>query len=212
MMNTIKDFWEDAHKNNEELWLTGSYLQQIWEPMLILPYIKPGLKVLNIGVGLGRDTHELHTKDVIVDVLDISEIALERVKSITRNRYLSSNLPEIPTNEYDIAVSHLVTQHMNDEDLIEQINHVIRSLKPNGIFAMQFAFIDNNQEDQKELNRVYKNVLYIPTDKKGHMFRTLPKMKDIVESQCHGKISWVSNVRTYTTTPIKWYYIHITKE
>lgn len=210
-MSTIKEFWETAHKTNKELWLTGSYLQQVWQPMMILNRISPGLKVLNIGVGLGRDTRELYNREVIVDVLDISETALERVKLITRNRFLSSNISELPINEYDIAVSHLVSQHMNDDDLIEQIKYVVRSLNPNGIFAMQFAFIDDTPEAKKQLEIVYNNVKDIPNDHKGHMFRSLSKMKEIIETLCDGTISWVSDIRTYPSTPIKWYYIHIKK-
>lgn len=210
-MSKIKEFWETAHQGNNELWLTGSYLHQVWEPMKILNRLTPEIKVLNIGVGLGRDTRELHDRKAIVDVLDISEAALERVKSITRNRFLSSNLSGLPINEYDIAVSHLVTQHMNDEDLIEQITYVIRSLKPDGIFGMQFAFIDDTPEANEQLNKTYNNVINIPRENKGHMFRTLSKMKDIVESFCAGKIVWNSDVITYAHTPIKWYYIQIMK-
>jgi len=210
-MDTIKEFWETAHKNNEELWLTGSYLQQVWEPMTILNRLSPGIKVLNIGVGMGRDTIELHSKGVIVDVLDISDTALERVKPQTRNRYLTSNLNELPNDEYDVAVSHLVTQHMRDEDLIEQIKNVVSSLKPDGVFGMQFAFINDTSEDKEHLNNVYKDVLSVPNDRKGHMFRSLSKMKDIVETLCGAKITWVSNIRSYPNTPIKWYYIHIKK-
>jgi SAM-dependent methyltransferase len=205
----IKEFWENAHKNDEELWLTGSYLNQIWPLFQITDKLKPGIKVLNIGVGLGRDTQELHTKKTIVDVLDISQIALDRVKSITRRQFLSSNLKDLPINEYDIAVSHLVTQHMNDTDLVEQIQYVLRSLKPDGIFAMQFAFIDDTPENREHLNRVYYDVINVPTNQKGHMFRTLLEMKNIVEIKCEGKISWISDVRTYPNNPIKWYYIHI---
>jgi 2-polyprenyl-3-methyl-5-hydroxy-6-metoxy-1,4-benzoquinol methylase len=205
----IKDFWEEAHQKNEELWLTGSYLNQVWDPLNITSKLAPGLEVLNIGVGLGRDTAELKDKGVIVDALDISQTALDRVKTITRNQYLASHIRSLPSQAYDVAVSHLVTQHMNESDLIQQVAHVLRSLKPDGIFAMQFAFIDETTEAYIQLERAYNNIMSQPPEQRGHMFRTLNKMKVIVEDVCGGKISWVSAVKEYSFTPIKWYYINI---
>jgi SAM-dependent methyltransferase len=207
----INDFWEEAHQKNEELWLTGSYFGEVWGSLDIVSKFLPGITVLNIGVGLGRDTQELSSKGAVVDVLDISQTALNRVKDITRNQYLSSNLGTLPINEYDIAVSHLVTQHMNDEDLAKQIRYVTRSLKSTGIFAMQFAFINDTPEDKNSYDLVYGSIMDRPPEQRGHMFRTLDQMKHIVETVCDGKISWVSDIRTYEHTPIKWYYIHIKK-
>jgi SAM-dependent methyltransferase len=204
----IKDFWEEAHQKNEELWLTGSYLNQVWDPLNIMPKLSPGLKVLNIGVGLGRDTSELKNSGAIVDVLDISQTALNRVRGITRNQYLSSNLSNLPINEYDVAVSHLVTQHMNDDDLNMQMKYVLQSLNSNGIFAMQFAFIDDDENTKNRYDLIYKNDFDRDPQQRGHMFRTLPEMTNIVTKNL-GYISWTSDVRIYPHTPIKWYYVHI---
>jgi len=209
-MSEIKEFWEVAHKENKELWLTGSHLTSVWTPMKLMAKLASGIKVLNVGVGLGKDTNELVNKGAIVDVLDISQTALDRVKATTRNQYISSNLDELPESEYDIAVSHLVSQHMNDDDLLDQIKYVLRSLKPEGIFAMQFAFIDETPVSVNHLNEVYKSVDDIPKDKKGHMFRSLLKMEDMVK-KCGGEIIWVSDPRRYPNNPIKWYYIHMKK-
>lgn len=209
-MTDIKDFWDEAHKKNETLWLTGSNLYYVWTPMNIMDKLTPDIKVLNIGVGMGKDTREIANVSTTVDVLDISQIALDRVKTVTRNQYLSSNINTLPESEYDLAVSHLVTQHMNDDDLLEQLKYVIRSLKLDGIFAMQFAFIDETPESIIQLNNVYKSVLDIPKNKKGHMFRSLLKMDDMV-TECGGNINWVSEQRKFPNIPIKWYYIHIKK-
>jgi cyclopropane fatty-acyl-phospholipid synthase-like methyltransferase len=210
MNNEILNFWEEAHQNNQSLWLTGSNLYEVTKPMDIYDKLVPGIKVLYIGVGLGYDTDELSKKGIIVDALDISKIALNRVKHITRNQFLSSDIKSLPINEYDFAISHLVAQHMNDENLEEQMRYVIRSLNTNGVFGIQFSFVDDNQESLNELNRVYGNVLSFDPQKKGHMFRSVSRMKDMVEHN-GGKVTWISPVRTYPHTPIKWYYLHITK-
>jgi SAM-dependent methyltransferase len=209
-MTDIKDFWDDAHREDKELWLTGSNLYYVWTPMNIMNKLTPDVKVLNIGVGFGKDTREIAKVSTTVDVLDISQIALDRVKTVTRNQYLSSNIETLPESEYDLAVSHLVTQHMDDYDLLKQLKYVIRSLKPDGIFSMQFAFIDETPESIIQLNNVYKNVLDIPKNKKGHMFRSLLTMEDMV-MESGGNITWISEPRKFPNIPIKWYYIHIQK-
>ena len=208
MSESVKNFWEKAHNENISLWLTGSGFNEVWKYLNILNLLSPNNNILNIGVGLGGETRELIKRNVIIDVLDISETALERVKNITRNQYLSSNINNLPINEYDIVVSHLVTQHMDNNGLNEQIKYVLRSLKSEGVFAMQFAFIDNDQDTLIKLGKVYHHLSDVDVQLKGFMFRTLSEMNKIVEDN-GGHISWISEERKFDKTPIKWYYIHI---
>jgi len=198
-MNTkIIEFWNKAHTENNRTWLSGSDLEGVWGALNILNRLIPGITILNIGVGLGDETISLSQKNVIVDVLDISQVALERVKDKTRHQYLSSNIYQLPINEYDIAVSHLVTQHMNDEDLNEQVKFVLRSLKPNGIFAMQFAFVnDNDVVPQGEISQMH-----------GGVIRKLSEIEKIVINN-NGYLSWISDVTKWAHTPARWQYVHI---
>lgn len=201
MMNEIvKNFWETAHKNNDTKWLTGSNLKDVWEPMNIMNKLMPNIKILNIGVGLGNETIQLQKYKVTIDALDISETALDRVKSITRNQFLSSNINNLPTNEYDLAVSHLVTQHINDKELNNQLKYVISSLKHNGVFAMQFAYVDN-------ANNVSQNDEY---QMAGGIIRKLEDIENFVKNN-NGYISWVSEPKIFDHTTPKWQYIHIKK-
>jgi len=204
-MEDVKNFWEDAHINNTKLWLTGSGVEEVWGYMNIIDRIEPNLMVLNIGVGLGVETTELTKKGVIIDVLDISEAAINRVKNITRKGYLASSIEELPINEYDIAVSHLVTQHINDATLADQIKYVVRSLKPDGIFAMQFAFLQDFDYEGK-----YDQIQNEDSQRGGGVVRSLDNIKKIVTSN-GGQITWVSEIRNYDHTPTKWMYVHIKK-
>lgn len=199
MNENIKNFWENAHNMRTELWLSGYSLEKVWNGLNIINKLVPNIKVLNIGVGLGNETIELSQhKDTIIDVLDISEKAIDSVKNITRAQYLSSNIFNLPINEYDIVVSHLVTQHMNDEDLNEQIKYVLRSLKPDGIFAMQFAFVDGvNMAPQGEDKQTA-----------GSVIRSLSEIEKIVKNN-NGYLSWISDVITFKHTASKWQYVHI---
>ncbi len=204
-MENVKNFWEDTHINNVKMWLTGSGVKEVWGYMNIIDRIVPQLTVLNIGVGLGVETTELAKEKVTIDVLDISEAALNRVKNITRKGYLASSIEELPINEYDIAVSHLVTQHINDATLADQIKYVVRSLKPYGLFAMQFAFVpDFDYEANYEIKQNEESQKY------GGVIRSLQNMEKIITDN-GGKITWISDVRHYEHTPTKWQYVHIQK-
>jgi SAM-dependent methyltransferase len=204
-MNEVKNFWEDAHINNTRLWLTGSGVQEVWGYMGILDRITPNLKVLNIGVGLGVETNQLSSKKVIIDALDISEAALNRVKGVARKCYLASAIDELPVDEYDIAVSHLVTQHINDATLADQIKYVVRSLKPDGILAMQFAFLLETDYEGR-----YNEIQNEESQKGGGVIRRLQDIEKIATDN-GGKITWISDVRDYEHTPTKWQYVHIQK-
>jgi len=95
--------------------------------------------MLEIGVGLGRATKEIHDLGVVVDTLDICNEALDRVVDFTRARYLHRDIENLSVDEYDLAVSLLVTQHMSDRDILWQFPRVFRSLNQKGRFVVQWA-------------------------------------------------------------------------
>ena len=202
-MYKVKDYWENNHKKKFRKWLTGSHLQELLDFMNIEPFIKKGNHVLNIGVGMGVCTKELFDAGVIVDVLDISEKALGKVRYITENQYLSTNLNHLPKEKYDLAISHLVTQHINDKDLINQIKGVLPALKPNAVFAMQFAFTEGVDYEAN-----YEKLQSAEYQMGGGVIRRLSDMEKIV-GESDGKITWISDVRHYNHTIAKWQYIHI---
>lgn len=132
------DWWNRAHRTDHAMWLTGSLPEDAWRRLAVADYLLPKVKVLNIGIGLGYCTRALHARGCQVSVLDISEVALQRVANIAPG-YLASNLDALPTGEFNLALSHLVAQHMYDNDLEAQMKAVIRSLKPGGFFALHYA-------------------------------------------------------------------------
>ncbi len=133
----IKDFWEIAHRNNKLENLTGTtasdevQLLHIKTMMLKSP-------ILVIGVGCGFSCQHYKKLDYICDALDISDIALEKVKKYTVNNYNSPAL--LPENRYNLIQSWLVSQHINNQDFDEQTKHVIKSLTPQGVYALQFIY------------------------------------------------------------------------
>jgi SAM-dependent methyltransferase len=134
----LPKWWDRAHETDHLYWLTGSEAKEVWNRLSVTGRIRPGAEVLNIGVGMGRDTRDLAKAGCRVSVLDISPIALKRVADVAPG-YLAADLAALPDGKFDFALSHLVAQHMTDGDLVEQIRHVLRALKPGGFLAMQYA-------------------------------------------------------------------------
>lgn len=135
----MKEFWEARHKEDNIASLSGHPASAIINGLYLKGIITPGSRLLEIGVGLGICTRELVDMGFKVTVLDISEEAIKRVRAMVRRAYLESEIETLPDNYYDIAISYCVVQHMNNQSLTRQLKNVIRSLTPDGIYAMQYA-------------------------------------------------------------------------
>lgn len=135
--NVLKDYWDEQHRQQNKKALTGSTLDQYCELFGITKKFLKDKKILEVGVGLGKATRELGTLTDNLDVLDISLVALSNVAGWVARGY--DTVKELPLNYYDVVLSHLVAQHMNDSDLIIQMEHIIKSLVDNGVFYMQWA-------------------------------------------------------------------------
>ena len=202
---TIREWWDYHHESRGDYqqWLTGSAGPEVWRNLNIDKLIKPDKVVLNIGVGLGYCTRELARRKCVVHALDISPVALRRVEPFTAKTWLPSTLLDIPENTFDLAISNLVTQHMADEDLLEQISGVLKSLKPTGVFAMQFAFaLDKKQND---LTNPSAELI-----KTGGVGRSLEGMTCLVD-RAGGSIVWASRIALFPHMGSGWYAIHIVR-
>jgi 2-polyprenyl-3-methyl-5-hydroxy-6-metoxy-1,4-benzoquinol methylase len=197
---SVKEWWENNHKKDHPFWLSGTSSQQIWSSLNINNLVLSNSIVLNIGVGLGQDTRELVNKGCIVHALDISETALERVRNFVKCVWLADQLPQLPSKTYDLAISHLVSQHMSNRDLLEQMIHVVRSLKERGIFAMQFAFPLNGHIE--ESNEVEGNI------RCGAVLRTMEIFDQMVQ-KASGRIVWYRQIGTFPEYGAGWYGVHI---
>jgi SAM-dependent methyltransferase len=167
---SIHAWWDRAHKNDALIWLSGYSGPEIWERLEVDPLLSPKAVVLNIGVGLGYCTHALSGRGCTIHALDISDVALNRVRSIA-TPWLADNVASLPINTFDVALSHLVVQHMLDDALLPQMKAVIKSLKPNGIFALQFAKYTDKQSQNKPITSM--------AAKGGGVLRTVEAMESM---------------------------------
>src|ERR1700760_1828233 len=92
---TVSQFWDRAHGGEDPYWLSGFSGPDIWRRLDVSGRIRRGAVVLNIGVGLGHCTRALAEAGCVVHALDISPIALERVRNIATG-WLSTDLDRIP--------------------------------------------------------------------------------------------------------------------
>jgi len=137
-VKNLTDFWEAAHSQRKQLWLTGSPPSEVIARLDVMPDIaRDNASILDVGVGLGLMVEYLCDLGKRTSVLDVSQSALNRAKHWTSNCYRDAS--DLPTNSFSLIMHHLVAQHMHDNALRMQIIHLIRSLREGGVIAMQFA-------------------------------------------------------------------------
>lgn len=196
----IETWWADAHARSDRGWLSGTHGHTVWASLAVSSRVLAGRKVLNIGVGLGVCTRDLVAAGCEVSVLDICPQALGRVEGIVSTSYLASEIERLPDAHFDLAISHLVTQHMLDDALERQIRHVLRSLKPDGVFAMQFSY--GWRQETGIANEDLANA------KAGGIVRTLGHMVGMVD-RLGGQVTRAHVIDNYPQHKTGWYALHI---
>ena len=152
-MEKRKIFWNTQHTNNIIPTLSGCEYDETIDFMKIRELTKPDIKVLEIGVGMGYVTKGFHDYGCEVNALDISDVALERVKAICNSVYSTNDLEKLPTNYFDLILCRNVVQHVATDFLINELTHIMRSLNQDGVLAIQF--VSSNQVEDNGLNVNY---------------------------------------------------------
>lgn len=195
----MKSFWDNVHKRydieGDILYLTNSSLKTTLHYFKLHAFLSCKRSILMVGVGTGKDTKEL-SKSHIVDGYDISEEALNRVRSFTRKTYLAGG-DNVPLNTYDLIISQFVAQHMTDSDLQSQTRLLMGAVKPQGVYALHF----NCSEAPNSIEQT------IEAQEGGGCFRSLKTFKDLLPEF---KIVLVTR-RAYKIPNIFGLYIYISK-
>lgn len=187
-------FWEINHSNCDNYWLTGSNLSDVLNYHSLTNV--SNIKVLEIGIGFGTMTEQLHLANNEVFACDISTEALKKVETFAKI-YTTEQLDLI--EPVDLAISHLVFQHCDDDEIERIIKSV--NLKENGIFSFQFAWI---RKDDPPNSKVQEYI-----DNKTHHFRDLETVKQMVEKS-NKRICFISEpMHFYQPENFSWYIVKI---
>ena len=180
----LDEWWENAHEQRNIKWLTGHWLAQYLEYFKVHEEFRNAKSILEIGVGSGNAVKGMLAHDKAVSCVDISEIALEKLKPFVHETYNVTKMSKIPAQSIDLAFSVTVTQHIDDKMLDHHLKYAIRSLKKDGIFCMQFS------ECEGKRDRMIKKPM--EAQKHGGWSRTPEEMKQIIENQ-NGKVISCTN-------------------
>jgi len=183
--------------------LSGSPAVEVLSHHGVAEMICPGLVVLDIGVGLGGMSKYLQESLCIVDALDVADAAEKTVASCARKFYAARDIADLPEDEYDLALSMIVSQHMCDADLRKQVKYVVRALKPGGLFSLHLAGATD-----AENNNIPG---LIPQGKDGAMCRTEDYALELIGGAVDGAYTAEVTARRmeFPQFGSYWYFIHI---
>jgi len=103
------------------------------------------MRMVEIGCGAGRMTKalanifgEVHAVDISAEMIRIAGERLAGVNNVFFHHNSGIDLRELPSEQFDFALSFIVFQHIPSKDVIESyIGEVHRVLKPGHLFKFQ---------------------------------------------------------------------------
>ena len=187
--SAVKDFWEEQHKKAFCSY-KAARLQELIRSMRLEPL--EDKTVLCVGVGDGKQVQDVVEAGAkAVHAADISEHALANVSHIVHGAYLFPHFDTMPSDIFDVAISHLVIQHINNESLIHHLTNIIRALTPAGTLYLQSAFSLVGKEDFLDS--------FITGDmmKSGSVYRSR-KFVELLITECNGVVIREPAVQHFT--------------
>ena len=193
-----KDFWETEHIGNTG-WLTGTSFESLLQQFALTLSDIQGKKVLEIGVGRGHCTESFKEFAGELYCCDISEGALDKVRSMAKEVYQTADISQAP--QVDLAISHLVFVHCTDDEMLRLINDI--NLNEGGRFMFQVSGLkDGILTDQAKTTLV---------DDGSHFFRSIEETKDIINRSNKEFVSIVgpNDILHAGWFDHEWYYITV---
>ena len=134
------DEFAEAFSQSDRL-PTWRYVGKVAVERLLKPYLRTGVKFLDLGSGSARvEAEVLLPNGVQAEDITGVEISPEQVRlakmRIPRAHFIVGDITKItlPPNAFDVAFSHMVFEHIDDPGLLVACKVARRSLKPNGVF------------------------------------------------------------------------------
>ncbi|MBF0126486.1 MAG: class I SAM-dependent methyltransferase [Magnetococcales bacterium] len=101
------------------------------------PFLHPRTHFLEVGCGDGRLSRRIAGLVEQVHALDVSDAITQGAAPLAENMRLilsdGVTVP-LPDDTIDVAYSHQLIEHLHPEDVLEQLRHIWRTLRPGGIY------------------------------------------------------------------------------
>jgi ubiquinone/menaquinone biosynthesis C-methylase UbiE len=197
-----KNFWDSMHIEKNVSALSGCQYVETIEFLGVNKLLVPKMHVLEVGVGLGYVTKGFHENGFLICGLDISDVALERVKKYCEHTYSAEKFEELPSNYFDVIICHNLIQHIPTDLLIVELTHIMRSLKDDGIFAVEF--VSSKLGDDTGINVEYDG------NHVGRYCRTPACLEELINN-LGGKCEMVINNQVYNSEITGCHVFHVRK-
>lgn len=135
-MSDQQAMWNQNHANNTHGSMIGKPQKFAEE---VAPFIKPGMKLLELGCGVGSDATYFAERGADVTATDFSDVVIEQDKARGRKPNLTFQAVDIsqplPFNDgaFDAVYAHLSLHYYNEAMTTDVFKEIARVLKPDGM-------------------------------------------------------------------------------
>lgn len=107
-----------------------------WNMEYLAKFLKPGMTVLEVGAGDCRLAFEVARQAKKVYAVEVSNV-IAQSNDVPANFELTmsdgTSIP-VPPGSVDLAYSNQLMEHLHPDDAVEQLNNVVKALRPGGIY------------------------------------------------------------------------------
>lgn len=108
-----------------------------WVEAAVREFVRPGSKVLEVGVGCGIFTQFLSRTGAEITAVDINPDFIDGVSSLTNVKaYVKDATKPLGLEPQDVALSSEVLEHVPPSGSLDMLKAVKASLKPGGVFVL----------------------------------------------------------------------------
>lgn len=119
-----------------------------------LSQIDKTAKILEVGVGHGKDSDYIESKGFSVERTDASEGFLDYQKQLGRKARKLNVLTDEINDSYDMILADAVLLHFNKDEIRSVLAKVFSALKNNGIFAFSLKEGEGEEVTDRKLGHM----------------------------------------------------------
>ncbi len=155
--------WDNEYAN--KTFITGNNVPQADFVRFIKWYKKgvrdiEGLRIIDLGCGVGKNAFYLAERGAWVTALDISKNAIDMAKSIAKDpkqtdpadakqitwlhQSIADVIPNVPSGSIDIAIDVTSSNSLTEEELVRYIDELRRVLKPSSYLFMRGLLLEGD--------------------------------------------------------------------